>query len=494
MAIISFCDCPYCSCETKDEAGESQEVYKYGDGDGPFGGSPSQTCYNCTCETRTSDGIDVLVYQCDDDDNDNGPFDWNFFSCPPKTCTYPDPNSNELTTITAGNGYFDNVDSNEKCDKFCYCGADGGDPECVKGYDKINDDSAASSAFLGTCAYSMSACSDDTSRWISSDTGPSCSSSCPLCDCDGNSAGDQWYQVVTPSFYPYALCMNCTCSSNSGTDYAQCQAISAVFGDNTACPPTTEITQGETITCHNQESNSGTKESPINTDTCSGWGSDITGSTSSKPYCSIEYDATEGDYQYDWECGETPFCEAYADNKCVHIQFEVSYTDCYDEIVTETTDEYLRCCDTYNCNYEDFSTEECSENAAWEELYTDFIECYYEANSPYYNYVCDEDVTEITCPALTKVFQHQAYCVCQLYGGVGAALGDDGRNVLEIALDSLFSQYSFYNAALECEINLECVLSDTGGVVTDSETGDTIDPDDFKDHGNHVGYFVALVW
>ena len=109
----------------------------------------------------------------------------------------------------------------------------------------------------------MDSQSFDTTRMFTTDTGPSCSYSCPKCDCDGRDEGDEWY-VEYQSIYDIpvneAKCRKCECKSDGeGNLYADCEFsfTSDYIIDSQACPAP-EDEEEESYECHYEESTSGT--------------------------------------------------------------------------------------------------------------------------------------------------------------------------------------------------------------------------------------------
>ncbi len=114
-----ICQCPYCKCSPENTQGSLIMHESY------F----RKSCYNCTCTQPQSDpNIIDLVYQCDTLFTTNEASGWQIFTCPPNSC---DDGIGSL-----GQGYWADVNSNEACNKYCYCYGDG-TTVCETGYQSI---------------------------------------------------------------------------------------------------------------------------------------------------------------------------------------------------------------------------------------------------------------------------------------------------------------------------------------------------------------------
>ena len=142
------CGCPYCQCTNSNQANDFQSVYQY-DVHNPVYVSAAQICYNCSCGSKTSIGINDTVYDCQDIEESN-PWNWDYYTCPPVTCTYIDSVSNQTITINSGDSYFDNVGDSQACETFCYCKPDGY-IECQTGMDNIINTDGINNVFQRKC-------------------------------------------------------------------------------------------------------------------------------------------------------------------------------------------------------------------------------------------------------------------------------------------------------------------------------------------------------
>ena len=199
--------------------------------------------------------------------------------------------------------------------------------------------------------------------------------------------------------------------------------------------------------------------------------------TGTKNYCQWTYDADDGDYDYG--CGDSLSCEAFADDQCVYINEEFTYTDCYGVTQTDTLSAYLKCCTGDNCNHEiEPTTSGCSKNTVLENAYEDYYDCIYGSGSTYQKYACDESISEINCDGIYNFNKAQAECYCGFYSVAYNRLSDATKlkyqNYIDESLEDLFKEW---NDLLGCDIELKCILAT--GVVTDNSA--------------IIQYFIALV-
>ena len=173
------------------------------------------------------------------------------------------------------------------------------------------------------------------------------------------------------------------------------------------------------------------------------------------------------------------FCEAFADGVCVYIEYDTSYADC-DGITDYKGGYYTKCCEGGNdCNhgFSDIDTDSCTK--VTDNDLVGYWGCLYPASgdSAWHKYVCDDDVDEITCEGVLAVFKQQAECKCKYYSAYYNRISAESQAILEWEIDVQMAQYSIWNYALDCDINLSC----------DLKTGDV-------DEASHRVYIVSVVF
>jgi len=458
-----YCSCPYCKCSKKNEEGEILTMVSYG---------PQKECESCTCSaSATNYGIDEMVYNCDQLMEVDDPREWNDFQCPPESCTATSY-SGSTNELDGGDYWWNDVgDSDIFCTEFCYCSGKDGEV-CETGYTNIMANDGLFNKFMYSCGdyNNAAACYDidkqtyDASRLFTTDAGPSCSHSCPKCDCDGRDAGDKWYieyQYYWDVNQNVARCSECECKTDFyGSNYADCEYGDYYIIGTRSCP-------AEVYSCHEDYNSDSASVGTLSTDECSGYGDSF---TSSYNYC--EWYTYQDDYdsgiQYSWDCSSGVVCEAFSDNKCTYIDVELTGTNCDGETETENIKQYTYCCRTSdNCNHVDIDISSCTRSTDFEDLYKGYWDCVYDYDSDAGELLCDDSVDEITCNGLLTVYRQQSKCICNVYGDLYDKVSSGTKTLLQQEINSVMEQYSEWNDVFGCNINLECDLA-KGGVLTNN--------------------------
>eukprot|EP01084_Bolivina_argentea_P238282 400321_1 len=451
------CGCPFCKCSSRNDRGTTKTHFNLDST------HMSKTCYNCTCSESSDNSITDLIYNCDDLEEVWMPSEWNEFECPPNfnTCATP-------------SGW--DMDSNGECTKLCNCNSDGS-TTCEEGFANIlaSSDDNLINIFL-SCASSTADCMDDPSRmqpfWYGNM--PQYCGNCPGCDCGTHSLNDSWYT----EYHSYddiqnnrITCAKCTCvEASNGNNYAECDGVDEYVIGTGSCPVAI------THQCHQQESYSETVET-LSTEGCSNDDEIlILEFRGSGKYCQWSANFDYPDYEpYIWWCGQNMFCEAFADNKCIHIEYNDTYTRCgdlFNEPKMRNFNTYEYCCNTGdNCNRENIDISSCSKGTAYENMILSYQECLWRENSIYKKYTCDENINEMSCTDLQEFYISQAECQCNLATTIYNRVGSTSQIQIEKFIDATFSAwYSRWNDAFGCDINLKCNLPKDRVIINESTT------------------------
>ena len=171
------------------------------------------------------------------------------------------------------------------------------------------------------------------------------------------------------------------------------------------------------------------------------------------------YDDSDDDYN--WDCGNPIFCEAWANNKCIWYDLSISIPDCDGtsrDIVSQT--QYQYCCTGDECNYEDIDISTCSQSTEYESMADEYWDCYFDQTTDAWDIMCNDDLTEVTCSDLLVIFTQRAGCLCDNYAGVYDKVGDETKVLMQDDINAQLQEFSAWNDVLGCNINLECDLSD----------------------------------
>ena len=89
------------------------------------------------------------------------------------------------------------------------------------------------------------------------------------------------------------------------------------------------------------------------------------------------------------------------------MNYTVSYEECDGEHYNYPFLYYSTCCDGDACNHKDgFDISECEESCEWSAIWKSYSQCIHDKNSAWYEYECNDAVTEITCEGLDVLYMH----------------------------------------------------------------------------------------
>jgi len=438
----SSCDCPSCICSS---ATTDSEYHTHSQ-------LVSKTCVQCTCaEDQTTWNDTELVFTCDYVSSVHSPETWNDFSCPPTECTDSDGGTHPSSTSwwqTATDG---------TCQR-CYCTASG-TSVCATGYSDIlaSSNEALVYEFRQQCDYYLRDCMDDDSRmfdYYATSSWSQCDN-CPRCDCGSHEVGESWYtkyQDLDDELQDSHSCVKCSCIEGTYGIYTDCDWVDGYSDAIGACPP-----DGAQLQCHDQYSSNDnlTVDATLSPTNCSDY---------VQPMCGWSI-YEDGDTS--WGCQTNLLCEAYIENNaCIYYDTSATYTDCDGVVQTETIQGAYYCCNTENCNHQTIDTSTCSRSTAWENVMEGLQTCVNE-NS---DCITEADNVEITCDAISTMFQSFFECYCTAYGAIYARLSSSvSKLIVQDLMDGVSARSTEWNDFFGCDINWSCNL-EGGGVIVDSPT------------------------
>lgn len=200
-----------------------------------------------------------------------------------------------------------------------------------------------------------------------------------------------------------------------------------------------------------------------------------------KEFCRVLYSADEG---YQWGCEDSIYCEAYGlSDTCTHLTADLTYKDCDGNTVTgESFEAYYKCCEGDNCNHESLDIETCQDEGddGYGPSQQALADCIYADNSAYREYVCADDVEEVSCDALTAIFKQNARCQCDYYSGLYNKVSSTSQTYLKTQVAELMAEFSEWNGITfgddteACTIEVSCDLEDGGIVFNGVDEGDSV--------------------
>eukprot|EP01084_Bolivina_argentea_P317101 549749_1 len=465
--------CPYCKCDT-----EATYVSDLTTDINYFFG---QLCTTCDCKIINSNndkGISCTQY------GDMTFFGTGFtttgsyskYKCPPTdtstVCTNGD------MSYLPGQSYWDA----QYPEKFCICG--GG--ECADGVSNIlnsaNDD--LKSQFLLRCGEDLEGClganyiSNIITRQTQMDMPDGDSNpSCPLCGCSTEGQVYISEEIDYNNPISHLSCKTCVCISGANDDY---NGLSVECDDadpysklsDIECPPA-----NNDLSCYHGKSDTG-----IFADGTKG-----TGQCSSDDdlYCATTYSNMAFGTEFERECGDRVQCEAFGvmDSGCIKASLELYYGwGCgfiadYLGSATQTMDIALDCCNTPNCNNQDFDPDLCITNDDYGTFYKNLFGCM--QGSDYETFACPDSEIDITsCSDFKEYIEWIKGCACTTAGQLwkSAEGNSDLRSYLEgkvrLFIDEITTMdgqnINDWNTALGCDFEYKCNIET--GILSVSET------------------------
>ena len=136
--------------------------------------------------------------------------------------------------------------------------------------------------------------------------------------------------------------------------------------------------------------------------------------------------------------------------------------------------QYLKCCDAINnpnCNHESINISSCTTTPNtyidWDIFFADVTACLY-SDDTFRQYICDDDVTEITCDGYEAISSHGTDCLCSTFSVLYNRLGSTSQAMLlqdwinpYIHVQSLWKWNDVFGCDINVNVNVTCDWTST---------------------------------